>query len=49
MNALARWVFWLAVGGLGALRSAGLERWAMQIPYYHPEALDDWAEVIAGV
>lgn len=34
---------------LCALRSAGLDRWAVQIPHNHPDALDDWAEVIAGV
>ncbi|MCC6296273.1 MAG: LLM class flavin-dependent oxidoreductase [Pseudomonadales bacterium] len=34
---------------LRALRSAGLDRWAVQIPQQHPDALDDWAEVIAGV
>ena len=34
---------------LRALRSAGLDRWAVQIPQQHPDALDDWAEEIAGV
>ena len=34
---------------LRALRRAGLDRWAVQIPQQHPDALDDWAEVIAGV
>ena len=34
---------------LRALRRAGLNRWAVQIPQQHPDALDDWAEVIAGV
>lgn len=34
---------------LRALRDAGYDRWAIQIPEQRPEALNDWAEVIAGL
>ncbi|MBL4709273.1 MAG: LLM class flavin-dependent oxidoreductase [Flavobacteriales bacterium] len=34
---------------LRALRDAGFDRWAVQIPEKYPEAIDDWARVIEGV
>lgn len=34
---------------LRALRAAGFDRWAIQIPEKYPEALNEWAEVIAGL
>jgi 5,10-methylenetetrahydromethanopterin reductase len=34
---------------LRALRDAGFDRWAIQIPEKYPEAIDDWARVIEGL